>query len=101
MTAKKAKTTKRVPKAKGGAHKPRSKSLTMTGDQVDAVARKLRSHHLPGMEPPSIPALDTAAAGFYHANREKKIATENAVEAANAVAGLMREHKLTNYTTPD
>ncbi len=59
--------------------------------------KRLKQNHLPGMEPPSVAAIDRAAEDYVKVRDERMEMTKDEVEKHDRLLGLMREHGLDTY----
>lgn len=60
-------------------------------------AKRKRQRQLPGMESPSIPAIDKAAEAFLEAKEERFTIIKSFADAKLNLVAAMREHKLAVY----
>lgn len=65
------------------------------------VSKRTRAAHLPGMEPPRIAEIDTAAERYFDAKSERMELTKKEVEYKEDLKRAMKEHGQTHYVTPD
>jgi hypothetical protein len=63
--------------------------------------RRPKQPYLEGMEPPSIPAIDSAADVYQEAKEARMKLSEEESEAKKALIAVMVEHQQTTYKTPD
>ena len=66
-----------------------------------AKTKKPRQKHLPGLKPPSIPALDEAAETYYEVMIERCKLSKDEDAAKDNLIDRMKQHDVERYETPD
>lgn len=62
-----------------------------------AKSPRAKQGHLKGMEPPSIPEIDTAADSFVEARNAWQVRNQSMVEAKAILEAMMKKNKLKKY----